>query len=65
MGKGNLICSVEERNVTLSDIDQIMESQKNTKTINSREGEEKALEVALRGSKVYLKSQGLISDEEE
>lgn len=65
MAKENLKCIIEQREVTIDDIKSIVEHQGNTHTINNRGGDMDAFEVALEGSKVYLKHKGLLDDEED
>lgn len=64
-GNEDLKCSIVERNVTLDLISEITKNQRNTKTLNDRDGEEDAFEVALRGSKVYLREHKLLDAGEE
>lgn len=58
-------CSISQRNITLDDIKAITEKQQNTITTNNRNGKKDAFEVALSGSKIYLKSKDLLNTEEE
>lgn len=51
--------------VTIDEIRTIVEKQGNTRRFNSRDGDMDAFEVALEGSKTYLKHRGLLSDEED
>lgn len=55
-------CRVIERNVTEQDIAEILGTQQNTTTENERLGENDAFELALEGSKVFLKEHGYIED---
>ena len=65
MSTENLKCIVEQREVTLDEIKSIVEHQGNTNTINNRGGDRDAFEVALEGSKVYLKYKGFLEEEED
>lgn len=58
-------CVVIREKLTEEDIIRIRNDQKNTSTQNCRIGEESAFSKALKGSKLYLKAQGFISDSEE
>lgn len=59
------VCSVIKRDVTVDMISEITHNQQNTKRMNDRKGEEDALEVALKGSKIYLKEHNLLEAKEE
>lgn len=65
MSTENLKCRISKRDITLDDIKFIVEHQGNTHTINDRGGDKDAFEVALEGSKVYLKHKGLLDYEED
>lgn len=65
MSTKNLKCVVAQREVTLDEIKSIVERQGNTHTINNRGGDMDAFEVALEGSKAYLKHKGLWDEEED
>lgn len=58
-------CKIVKRDVTIEEIRTIVEKQANTRRINSRGGDMDAFEVALEGSKAYLKYRGLLNDEED
>lgn len=58
-------CTVIRRSVTIDDIRQVRESQKNIVTTNERDSDESALKVALRGSKVYLQAHNFLDQTEE
>lgn len=60
--KKNNSCRVIEREVTEQDIEKILDSQENTVTENDRIGEDDAFNLALEGSKIFLKEHGYIEE---
>lgn len=58
-------CKVVKRNLTIQEVKNILNNQNNTARPNNRDGEENAFKKTLKGSKKYLKHNGLINDEEE
>ena len=57
-------CVVVQDELTLDMLSEFDNNQRNTTTQNSREGEESAFQKALRGSKIYLRTQGFLSETE-
>ncbi len=62
LSKLNEKCTVAQRNVSLEDISKMLEEQGNIYTPNERKGKEDAFSKTLRGSKIYLKEQGLMEN---
>ena len=63
MKKGK--CVVVRPELSVEDIISIRNSQNNTATQNNRKGNVSAFSKALRGSKLYLKTQGYLKSTEE
>lgn len=58
-------CTVVSRNVTLEDVEKILNMQENTHKLNSRDSQMDAFSKTLQGSKVYLKEHGLLDETTE
>lgn len=54
--------AVVNREVTIEEIEDILQNQKNIFTTNDRSNADDVFEVALKGSKVFLKAQGYLED---
>lgn len=65
MAKLDQKCTVVSREVTLEDVERIMDIQANTRRPNSRDGQIDAFSKTLQGSKVYLKEHGLVDETTE
>lgn len=57
--------AVVNREVTIEEIEDILQNQKNIITTNDRSSGNDAFEVALEGSKAYLEAQGYLEDKGE
>lgn len=54
--------AVVNREITVEEIEDILQNQKNIITTNDRSSEDDVFEVALKGSKAYLEAQGYLED---
>lgn len=59
------VCTVSAKNITIEEIEYFNKNQQNIAAQNDRNGSESAFKKTLKGSKLFLKAQGFLSETEE